>query len=158
MQEIPFSLSTPGKTQLGRLADGRFTKHKGGSFPTKSSLPCKQTPSKFVMVSIPASCGIKTTSWNCKCAARINVFSPFQEKNRQCSYLTLVHWTLFEWIKWKGFGVISDGVCVLFSCHSLCIVIVVSYLIAITGQIFFLIQKSLIKNTKKWRSSYISRV
>lgn len=99
LQECPVSMQAVA--HLGRHSRPRLTgsslKHKGGvSRDPVVPLPCKQAPFKFVMVSIPATCGIKTTSWNCTSAARINVFSPFQEKKWQCSYVTFAHWTLLN--------------------------------------------------------------
>lgn len=38
--------------------------------------------SEFVMVSILTTSGIKTTSWDCKSAARINVLPPSKEKQK----------------------------------------------------------------------------
>lgn len=55
-QEITLSLSTPGKTAA--QTDRHFTKHKKSLLQPTSPWPRKQMPSKFVMVSIPATCGI----------------------------------------------------------------------------------------------------
>lgn len=110
-------------TWEGRLSRRRPTgsslKHKGSLFRPSCPLPPKQTPFEFVMVSIPASCGIKTTSWNCKSAARINVFfSLFREKKMTVLIFDICALDSFEWIKRKGFGIIPAGACVCVLCHA----------------------------------------
>lgn len=101
---------------LGRLSQRRLTGNSlstRGAFQPSSPWRRKKMPSKFVVVSIPATCGIKTTSWNCKSATRINVF-PLPRKKMTVLRFDSCAVNSFEWIKWKGFGVTPDGVCVLF--------------------------------------------
>lgn len=86
------SLFTPGKAPQP-AAEGPSTKHKRNAFYPRSPR-ASQMRSEFVTVSILTTNGIKTTSWDCTSAARINV-SPLLRKNKktkqklgQCSYLT----------------------------------------------------------------------
>lgn len=99
-------LLTPGKTQPAE-ADRQFTEHKG-SLPAISPWPRKKKkkPSKFVIVSIPATCGIKTTSWNCKSAARINVFPPSKKERNDIAQIWYLSGGLF-WMNKNGKGLVS---------------------------------------------------
>lgn len=65
----------------------RLTAHSqstgGMVFQPRSPSPRQKMPSRFIMVSLPKTGGIKTTSWNCKRAARTNVFFPLLRENKQ---------------------------------------------------------------------------
>lgn len=105
---------------LGRLSQPRLTGNSlstRGVFQPSSPWPRKnnkkKTPLTFVMVFIPVTCGIKTTSWNCKSATRIHVF-PLPRKKMTVLRFDSCAVNSSEWIKWKGFGVTPDGVCFIF--------------------------------------------
>lgn len=52
---------------LGRLSRrGQAVPSAQGSLPPSRPWPPQKPPSKFVMVSISATCGIRTTSWDCE--------------------------------------------------------------------------------------------
>lgn len=103
-----FLVSTPGKTQQP-AAEGPFTKHKRHG--STRGAPCLSNALQvcYGFYSYNYS-GSKTTSRDCKSAARINVFPLLRKKRnkkqnkkkpRQCSYLTCAL-DSFEWIKRKG--------------------------------------------------------
>jgi len=113
------SVSKQAVAYLGRLSRPRLTggslKHKGRLLRPSDPLPRKQTPFEFVMVSIPATCGIKTTSWNCNSAARINVFPPSEKKKNDSAHIWHLCIGLF-WMNKKERVWYNSwwGVCVLF--------------------------------------------
>lgn len=114
-----FRLLFPYLGRLGaprRMGNSRST--RGRLFRPRRPLPGKQMPFKFVRVSILATCGITTTSWNCKSAARINVLPPSKKKN-DSAHIWRLRIGLF-WMNKKERVWYNSwwGVC-SFSCHSL---------------------------------------
>lgn len=113
-RKFRFLFQHPGRLSSQPRLIGNSLSTRRIFFQPQSPLPLKEMPSKFIMVSIPATCGIRTTSWNCKSAARINVFPLLRKKNDSAHIWHLCIGLSFEWIKRKGFDVILDGVCDVF--------------------------------------------
>lgn len=104
---------------LGRLHPAMLTDTSlstRGIFQPRRPWPLKhhQPPAEWVTVSSPATCGTRTTSWGCESAARINASPLPRGKEMAALRADTCQVDSLEWIKWKGFGVIPDGVCDIF--------------------------------------------